>query len=152
MRTLQFTYSDRCASPFSERPSITYSSLYSVVPPRQAMPKAKTAARRALRIDATIAEAHTSLALTHPYYDWDWAAAETGFQRALELNPNYATAHHWYHEYLTAMGRFDEQMSEILHAEELDPLSLIINTDVGWGLYYAENMMKRLSNYAARSN
>jgi tetratricopeptide (TPR) repeat protein len=112
-------------------------SLYSVMPPKKAMPKAKEAARKSLEIDPELAEAHASLALTHLYYDWDWRSAEREFQRALELNPNYATAHHWYHEYLTAMGRFDEQMAEILHAEELDPLSLIINTDVGWGLYYA---------------
>jgi DNA-binding SARP family transcriptional activator len=112
-------------------------SLYGVMPPKQAMPKAKAAAQKALRIDPSVAEAHTSLALTYLYYDWDWAAAEGEFQRAIEVNPNYATAHHWYHELLTAMGRFEEQMAEILHAEELEPLSLIINTDVGWGLYYA---------------
>jgi len=112
-------------------------SLYSVMPPKKAMPKAKKAARKALAIDPSVAEAHTSLGLTHLYYDWNWSAAEKVFRRAIELNPNYATAHHWYHEYLTATGRFEEQMAEILHAEELDPLSLIINTDVGWGLYYA---------------
>ena len=112
-------------------------SLYSVMPPKKAMPKAKEAARKALKIDSSVAEAHTSLAMTHLYYDWDWSSAEREFKRAIELNPNYATAHHWYHECLTAMGRFEEQTAEILHAEELDPLSLIINTDVGWGLYYA---------------
>jgi len=112
-------------------------SLYSAMPPKQAMSKAKEAALRALEIDSSVAEAHTSLALTYLYYDWDWDESEREFQRALELNPNYATAHHWYHEHLTAMGRFEEQIAEILHAEELDPLSLIINTDVGWGLYYA---------------
>lgn len=112
-------------------------SLYSVMPPKKAMPKAKEAARKALKIDESLAEAHTSLAYTHFYYDWNWTAAESEFQRAIELNPNYATAHHWYHEYLIAMGRFEEQMAEILHAQELDPVSLIINTDVGWGLYYA---------------
>lgn len=112
-------------------------SLYSVMPPKKAMPGAKASARKALEIDSSLAEAHTSLAMAHLYYDWDWAAAEREFKKAIELNPNYATAHHWYHEYLTAMGRFEEQMAEVLHAEELDPLSLIINTDVGWGLYYA---------------
>jgi DNA-binding SARP family transcriptional activator/Flp pilus assembly protein TadD len=111
-------------------------SLYSVLPPRDTMPKAKAAANTALEIDPSLAEAHTSLAYTYLYYDWDWAAAEQEFQRALSINPNYATAHHWYHECLTAMGRFDEQMAEILLAQELDPLSLIINTDVAWGLYY----------------
>jgi len=112
-------------------------SMYSVVPPKEAMPKAKAAALKALEIDESLAEAHTSLAYTYLYYDWNWSAAEQEFKLAIHLNPNYATAHHWYHEYLTARGRFEEQMAEVLHAEELDPLSLIINTDVGWGLYYA---------------
>ena len=111
-------------------------SLYTVLPPRETMPRAKAAAQQALDIDASLAEAHTSLAYAHLYYDWDWAAAEARFRRALAINPNYATAHHWYHELLTAMGRVDEQAAEILVAQELDPLSLIINTDVGWGLYY----------------
>jgi DNA-binding SARP family transcriptional activator/Flp pilus assembly protein TadD len=111
-------------------------SLYSVLPPTETMPKAKAAAHQALEIDPALAEAHTSLAYTYLYYDWNWTAAEQEFQRALAINPNYATAHHWYHECLTAMGRFDEQMAEILLAQELDPLSLIINTDVAWGLYY----------------
>ncbi|OLD56928.1 MAG: hypothetical protein AUI54_04515 [Acidobacteria bacterium 13_1_40CM_2_56_5] len=114
-------------------------SLYSALPPNKAMPRAKAAARKALQLDESLAEAHTSLAYTYLYYDWSWSAAEREFQHALELNPNYATAHHWYHEYLAAMGRFEEQLDEIRQAEELDPLSLIINTDVGWGLYYARS-------------
>src|SRR5262249_53983676 len=93
-------------------------SLYSAMPPKDAMPQAKSAAERALKLDESLAEAHASLAYTCLYYDWNWPAAECEFQRAIELNPNYATAHHWYHEYLTAMGRFEEQMAEILHAEE----------------------------------
>jgi DNA-binding SARP family transcriptional activator len=111
-------------------------SLYSVLPPTETMPKAKAAAGRALDLDASLAEAHASLGYAHLYFDWDWAAAERKFRQALAINPNYATAHHWYHEFLTAMGRFEEQMAEILLAQELDPLSLIINTDLGWGLYY----------------
>jgi DNA-binding SARP family transcriptional activator len=111
-------------------------SLYSVLPPTETMPKAKAAACKALDLDSSLAEAHTSLGYAHLYFDWDWAAAEREFRQALANNPNYATAHHWYHEFLTAMGRFGEQMTEILLAQELDPLSLIINTDVGWGLYY----------------
>ena len=111
-------------------------SLYSVLPPGETMARAKAAAEKALALDASLGEAHTSLAYVHLYYDWDWAAAEREFRRALSINPNYATAHHWYHEFLTAMGRFEEAAAEILLAQELDPLSLIINTDVGWGLYY----------------
>lgn len=111
--------------------------LYSGVAPRESMPKAKAAARRALQIDGSLAEAHTSLAYAKLYYDWDWNGAERAFQKALHLNPNYATAHHWYHEFLTAMGRFEEQRSEVLQARDLDPLSVIIDTEIGWGLYYA---------------
>jgi tetratricopeptide (TPR) repeat protein len=111
-------------------------SLYSVLPPQKTMPKAKAAVRKALQIDSSLAEAHTSLAYTYFYYDWDWTSAEREFRTAIELNPNYATAHHWYHELLTALGRFEEQMAEIQQAQQLDPLSLIINTDVGWGLYF----------------
>jgi DNA-binding SARP family transcriptional activator len=114
-------------------------SLYSMLPPKETMPQARAAAGKALQLDPSLAEAHASLAYTSLYYDWDWAAAEAEFQRALAINPNYATAHHWYHELLTALGRFEEQMAEILLAQELDPLSLIINTDVGWGLYYARS-------------
>jgi tetratricopeptide (TPR) repeat protein len=112
-------------------------SLYSALPPKEAMPKAKAAAQQALEIDESLAEAHNSLAYARLYYDWDWNGAEREFQRALELNPNYAIAHHWYHEYLAAMGRFEESQAQILRAQELDPLSLMISADVGWGLYFA---------------
>ncbi len=112
-------------------------SLYSLVPPRESMPKAKAAALKALEIDSGLAEAHTSLAYVRLYYDWDWPGAEESFLRALQLNPNYPTAHHWYHELLVAMGRFDEESRQVRRARELDPLSLIITTEVGWGLYFA---------------
>ena len=112
-------------------------SLYSALPPKEAMPKAKAAAQHALDIDESLAEAHNSLAYAKLYYDWDWNGAEREFQRALELNPNYSIAHHWYHEYLAAMGRFEESHSQILRAQELDPLSLMISADVGWGFYFA---------------
>ena len=112
-------------------------SLYSALPPRDAMPKAKAAALQALELDDSLAEAHNSLAYAKLYYDWDWNGAEKEFRRALELNPNYAIAHHWYHEYLVAMGRFEEGHSRILRAQELDPLSLMISADVGWGFYFA---------------
>jgi tetratricopeptide (TPR) repeat protein len=70
-------------------------------------------------------------------FDWNWLAAESGFKRAIDLNPNYATAHHWYAEYLTAMGRHEEALVEIKQAQELDPLSAIIHRDVGWHYYCA---------------
>jgi len=112
-------------------------SDYSVVPPREAMPKAEVAAIKALEIDGTLAEAHTSLAFVRMAYNWRWTEAEQGFQRAIELNPNYATAHQWYASYLVQMNRFDEALAEIKRAQGLDPLSLIINANSGLYLYYA---------------
>jgi serine/threonine-protein kinase len=99
--------------------------------------KAKDAALKALARDDTLAEAHTSLAVVSMLYEWNWSAAETEFKRALELNPNYVTAHHWYAEYLSAMGRHDQALSEIARAQKLDPFSLIINRDVGMRYYFA---------------
>ncbi len=105
------------------------------LPPSEAWPKAKTAAMQALNIDDSLAEAHTSLGLVKEHFEWDWEGAEKEFKRAIELNPNLATAHHWYGDYLTNMGRFGEGMAESKKAQELDPLSLIINTTMGWQSY-----------------
>jgi eukaryotic-like serine/threonine-protein kinase len=117
----------------------TYSLLGDAgyLPPSEAWPKAKTAAMQALDIDDSLAEAHTSLGLVKEHFEWDWAGAEKEFKRAIELNPNLATAHHWYGDYLTNMGRFDEGIGETKKAQELDPLSLIINTTMGWQFYVA---------------
>jgi tetratricopeptide (TPR) repeat protein len=101
------------------------------LPPWEVFPKAKAAARKALEIDDTLGEAHASLAYINTVYDWDWLAAEREFKRSLELNPNYETAHYFYAYYLSAMGRFDEAINETKRAQELDPLSLPINTAVG---------------------
>ena len=109
---------------------------YSTVPPDESRRKAKAAAMRALEIDDTLAEAHTSLAAVHEY-DWNWAEAEREYRRAIEINPNYATAHHWYAVFLGGRARFDEGLREIRRAQELDPLSLIINTGSGRLLYNA---------------
>jgi eukaryotic-like serine/threonine-protein kinase len=106
-------------------------------PPKEGFPKAKEAAMRALQIDDKLAEAHTSLAHIKLVYEWDWAGAEREFKRAIELDPNYATAHHWYGFDLAAVGRFDEAIIEIRKAQEIDPLSLIINANAGWIFYYA---------------
>jgi eukaryotic-like serine/threonine-protein kinase len=117
------------------------------LPPSEAWPKAKTAAMQALDIDDSLAEAHTSLGLVKEHFEWDWAGAEKEFKRAIELNPNLATAHHWYGDYLTNMGRFDEGIAETKKAQELDPLSLIINTTMGWQFYLAgrnENAVEQL--------
>jgi len=107
-------------------------NLFADVSPKEAFPKAKTAAKRALELDETLAEAHTSLASSLFFYDRNYPEAEREFQRAIELNPNYATAHHWYGvTYLAKMQRFDEAIAELKRAQELDPLSLVINADVG---------------------
>jgi len=98
---------------------------------------AKGAVEKALAKDDTLGEAHTSLAVVSLLYEWNWSMAESEFKRAIELNPNYVTAHHWYAEYLSAMGRHEQAISEITRALELDPLSLIINRDVGMHYYYA---------------
>ncbi len=107
------------------------------VPASQAVPRAKATALKALEIDDTLAEARTSLAFVKWQYDWDWPGAEKEFQRALELNPGYATAHHWYAYQLITQGRKERALREIRLAQELDPLSLIINTDLGEILCYA---------------
>src|SRR5689334_13152882 len=101
------------------------------------MPQARSAALRALELDENLAEAHTALALIVQNYDWDWETAEKEYRRAIELNPNYATAHHWYAEHLAYLGHFDEALRESERARELDPLSLIIATDNGAILYFS---------------
>ncbi len=115
-----------------------------VLAPMEAMPKAKEAASKALEIDTTLAEAHTSLAHVKDRYDWDWAGAETEYKRAMELNPNYATAHHWYSTYLTEMGRFEEAIAEVARARQVDPLSFSIDFSVGWTFYFARQYDKAI--------
>jgi len=95
------------------------------------IPRARAAALRALELDPTLGEAHAALGLIATNYDWDWRGAEREFQSAIRLSPQYATVHQWYGEYLAYMGRFDEALSEIARAAELDPLSLIIGADTG---------------------
>jgi len=84
-----------------------------------------------------LAEAHTSLAFALLDYDWDWEAAEREFKRAIELNPNYPTAHQWYAEYLAMMGRFDEAIIEIERAQDLDPLSLVMKAIGGYVFHFS---------------
>jgi serine/threonine-protein kinase len=106
-------------------------SAYSIASPGESIPEAKAAATKALKIDPDLAEGHECLGHVDMLYDWNWQNAEKEFKRAIELNPNYATAHQRHGILLTAMGRMDEALVEIKRAQELDPLSLIINTDVG---------------------
>ena len=105
--------------------------------PREAYLRAKSAATQALENDDNLAEAHTSLAVVKMEYEWDWAASEREFKRALELNPNEAEAHHQYSHYLTAVGRTHESLVESLRALELDPLSLPLNAHLAWHYVYA---------------
>ncbi len=106
--------------------------MYYRLSPAEAYRKAKAAAARALELDDTLAEAHTSLGTIRFRFDWDWPEAEREFKRALELNPSYSRAHHDYAWFLVAMERFDEAIAEINRAQELDPLSPLANSDVGW--------------------
>jgi TolB-like protein/Flp pilus assembly protein TadD len=111
---------------------------YTVGTPRDCYPKAAAAAKRALELDDTLAEARTSLALAFWLYNFDFSQAIREFQRAIELNPNYAIAHQQYgNNTLSALGRFDEAIAEGKRAVELDPLSLVINADLGTDYYYA---------------
>ncbi|HEU4387775.1 MAG TPA: winged helix-turn-helix domain-containing protein [Blastocatellia bacterium] len=112
-------------------------SFYSIQPPRNAFPKARAAAATALEIDESLAEAYVSLGYVKLYYDWDWVGAEKEFRRAISLNPNYATARHWYHEFLLSMGWFEEAMVEIKRAYDLDPLSPVINSALVLPLIHA---------------
>jgi tetratricopeptide (TPR) repeat protein len=116
----------------------SYSLLpeFSNAPFHDSMAKAKAASLKALELDNTLAEAHVSLAYAK-VAEWDWAGVEDEYKRGLTLNPNYATGHQWYSEYLLFAGRTDEALKEITLAQQLDPLSLIINTRLGITLYYA---------------
>lgn len=103
---------------------------YAVMPPAEALPKAKAAATRALQLDSNLGEAHISLAFCLDGFDWNFASADSEFQQGIRLSPNYATAHHWYAWHLALFGRYSEAIAEMRKAESLDPLSLIIKSDV----------------------
>ena len=103
----------------------------------ESRPKAKAAALKALELDDSLAEAHTTLADTYLYYDWDFAKADQEFRRAIAANPNYPTGHQWYSECLFGVGRYDEAIAEAKRAQGLDPLSPIINESVAGSLFYA---------------
>jgi tetratricopeptide (TPR) repeat protein len=129
--------------------SYTLLTSYSVSPASKYMPQAREAALRALELDDSLPEAHTALALVVENYDWDWSTSEKEFRRAIELNPNYATAHHWYAEHLTWQGRFAEAFKESEIARSLDPLSLIINTDYGAIFYYSRQYDRAIEQFSA---
>jgi TolB-like protein/Flp pilus assembly protein TadD len=109
----------------------------SLLPPREAYPKARAAATKALELDGALAEAHVSLAFIKHLFEWDWSSAERGFKQALQLNPNYGPGHQWYGVSLAARGRTAEAIAEAKRAQEVDPLSLTINAVVGWMFFLA---------------
>ena len=111
------------------------------------IPQARSAAMRALELDHNLAEGHTALALIVQNHDWDWKGSEKEFRRAIELNPDYATAHQWYAEHLMWLGRFDEASTESQRACELDPLSLIIAADHGAVLYFSRQYDRAIAQF-----
>jgi serine/threonine-protein kinase len=117
------------------------------IPPRESMPKAKAAAIRALQIDDTLAEAHTSLGRVLQVYDWNWTDAEKEFRRAIELNPRYAVAHQWYGGYFERIGRMDEAIEERRISLDLDPLSTITNFELGQAFYFSREYDKALEQF-----
>lgn len=107
------------------------------MPPIEAMAKAKEEASKALDLDKSLAEAHTTLAYRTTHHDWDWACADAQFRHAFKLNPNYAVCHHWYSHYLTAVGRTEESLNASKRCLELDPLDLVINIHMAWHYQFA---------------
>ena len=122
-------------------------STFGFMPPTEGVPKAREFANRALSLDDSMAEPHTTLAYVTVSYDYDFAAAEREFKRAIELNPNYATAHQWYGELLTNSGRFEEAFVEYRRALDIEPLSLPINWDLGRALYMSRRYDESLAQH-----
>lgn len=117
------------------------------VHPKEAFEKARAAARKALDIDESIGEAHSSIAWVHTYFDWDWISAEKEHKRSLELNPNYATGHEWYAVFLMGLGRFDEAIEEAQKALKLDPISPMINAITGVVFYFSRQHKRALEHF-----
>ena len=125
----------------------TLMSPYAVVGPKEAYPRARAAATQALALDNQLAEAHASLAHITWIYDWDFPAAEAEFKTAIELDPNYATAHEWYSVYLSSMGRHDEAIARVMRAREIDPVSIPIITDLARAYYHARRYDEAIDAY-----
>jgi TolB-like protein/tetratricopeptide (TPR) repeat protein len=119
---------------------------FSVVPAREVLPKLEDAARKALQRDDSLSEAHTSLAWAR-FHNWDWTGAEREFRRAIELNNEYPTAHAWYGEFLTVMGRLDEAQRELNRALELNPVSPVLKLGVGYRYYYARQYAEAVNHF-----
>jgi DNA-binding winged helix-turn-helix (wHTH) protein/Flp pilus assembly protein TadD len=127
--------------------SYTLLTAYTSVSASLYTAQARAAALRALELDENLAEAHTALALIVQNQDWDWQAAEKEYRRAIELNTDYPTAHHWYAEHLMWRGRFDEALRESERARQLDPLSLIIAADHGAILYFSRDYDRAMEQF-----
>jgi tetratricopeptide (TPR) repeat protein len=139
--------------PLYALPQVGISDTYNLIghfgfaPPKEAFEKARAAARKALDIDESFGEAHTSMAWVHTYHDWDWESAEKEHKRALELNPKYATGHEWYAIFLMGLGRFDEAIAEAQKARELDPLSSMINAILAVVFYFRSQYDEALEHF-----
>jgi len=129
--------------------SYALTSAYGQGDSKELMGKARVAAVHAIELDDTLAEAHTSLAVIAQNYDWDWQKVDKEYRRAIELDSNYATAHHWYAESLALQGRFDEAFLEIERARQLDPLSLIIAADRGAIFYFSRQYDRAIEQFRA---
>jgi TolB-like protein/predicted Ser/Thr protein kinase len=129
--------------------SDSYSILaaFGHVPWAESLRKSTVAAFKALELDDKLAEAHVSVATVFHNHMWDWAKAEAEYRRAIELNPGYATGHHWHALQLATMGRFDEAVVEARKAQDLDPLSVMVNVDVGWIYYCAHRYDRAIEEY-----
>jgi TolB-like protein/tetratricopeptide (TPR) repeat protein len=128
-----------------------YSMLcwYGATSPRESGPKALAAATRAIELEPLLSEPHASLALARFWYEWNWDSAEKEFLRAIELNPSYAAAHHWYAAYLNATGRFEEAQAAQFHARQLDPHSLMLNLGAADSLFFTRNYQRAIGHLLA---
>jgi len=115
--------------------------------PQDSMPKARSAAMKAVELDDGLAEAHAALGYVKHRYEWDFTGAEKEFKRAIELDPKYATAHQWYGWYLISLGKFDDALAEFQQAQQLDPLSLYTNLTLGVPYYYSRNYEKAAEQF-----
>ncbi len=121
------------------------SGFYSYLPASEAFPAARRIARQALELDPDLADAYATIAYADMYYDRDWSAAEAGYARAIELNPDYPFAHQWYGNLLTVLGRHDAAVESLRRALSLEPLSVITQAALPWGLYYARRYEESLA-------
>src|SRR5256885_6019092 len=122
-------------------------AFYSNIPPKPAFEEAKKATAKALEIDDTLAQAHASLAFVKEYYEWDWEGADKEYKKAIDLNPNYATAHQWYGMYFMKLGQFERARRELKRALRFDPRSLIINADLGLPFYFKRQYTEAVDQY-----